>query len=141
MGGVDTASAIATHLAHAPDVAADLAAAHAAAYAAVPAELLDICRLRIAQLLGCEWELDQPDVVADLAGWPTSVRFGPAERACLALTEQWLIDVASVTDEQIGDVREHLGEPLTVNFANALLVVEQRQRLALAWHQLFGGTP
>ena len=103
-----------------PDVAAHLRAAHAAAWRVVDPVLLELCRLRIAMLLGCEAELAartpaaverglDEATVAELAQWPTSPRFGPRERACLALCEQFVMDVAGVTDELAADVSAHLG--------------------------------
>jgi alkylhydroperoxidase family enzyme len=148
LGSADTAAVIESTLAGHPDVAAELAAAHSAAWKIDDPVLLELCRLRIAQLLGCdaEWSTRSPEAlaaglseetIAAVAQWPTSPLFGERERACLALTEQWVIDVASVTDEQVEAVRNELGDAGLVAFANALLVVEQRQRLRLAWAQLF----
>ena len=49
-----------------------------------------------------------------------------------------MIDVASLDDATAGAVRDELGEEGLVDFVNALLVVEQRQRLRLIWERLFG---
>jgi alkylhydroperoxidase family enzyme len=75
-------------------------------------------------------------MVADLASWPTSPRFGPKERACLAYCEQFVIDVAGLGDELALAVAEHLGPQGLADFTAALLVLEQRQRLRLAWERL-----
>lgn len=135
-------------LADHPDVRRELAAAWTAAWATVDPLLLELCRLRIAMLLGCGDEsavrtpvavdagLDE-GVVDELANWPRSGRFGARERACLAFTEQWVIDVAGMDDGTVGAVGEQLGDQGLADFAAALLVVEQRQRLRLAWQQLF----
>ena len=138
---MNSAARIEDVLVHAPDVVRDLTGAHAAAFEAVNGELLDICRTRIAQLLGCQWELDRSDLLVDVASWPAATCFSAAERACLALTEQWLIDVAGVTEAQIAAVSSELGEQGCVNFTSALLVIEQRQRLTLAWNELFKEIP
>ncbi len=111
--------------------------------------LLELCRLRIASLLGCPAELASRTPAAVAAGldearvvvlsqWPTSPLFGSRERACLAFAEQFVIDVAGLDDATAGAVRDALGEEGLVDFVNALLVVEQRQRLRLIWEQLFG---
>ncbi|MCW2615320.1 MAG: hypothetical protein JWN08_2314 [Frankiales bacterium] len=130
-----------------PDVAGQLAAAYDAAWQVVDPLLLELCRLRVAVLLGCEAEgaarspqaaragLDEA-TVAELAQWPTSPRYGPRERACLALAEQLVLDVAGTTDEQTADVAAHLGPSGLADLVAALLVVEQRQRLRLAWETL-----
>lgn len=130
-----------------PDIAAHLEEVHAAAWRAVDPVLLELCRLRIAALLGCDAEVAartaaardaglQEVTVAELAQWPTSGRFGSRERACLALCEHFVIDVASVPDELAYDVAAHLGADGLADLVAALLVVEQRQRLRMAWAAL-----
>lgn len=128
------------------DVAAELHAAHDAAWAACDPALLELTRLRIAMLLGNEAELAvrtpgsgvDEATVAELSLWPTSPRFGERERACLTLVEQWLIDVAAVSDDQCEAVAAHLGPQGLADYASAILVLEQRQRLRLVWQRLLG---
>jgi alkylhydroperoxidase family enzyme len=143
-----TSDVIATVLAGHPDVVEHLGQAEVAAYAAVDPTLLELCRLRVAMLLGCQAELDTRHVeaeatgleatIAELPQWPTSSRFDARQRACLAFTEQFVIDVASLDDELASDVADQLGSQGLIDFVNALLVVEQRQRLRLAWERLLG---
>ncbi len=119
------------------DVRNHLDEAREAAWAAVNPQLLDLCRARVAMLLDCTSELDGVHI-ADLADWPRSEQFGPTERACLAFTEQWVVDVASMDDATVAAVRDALGDQGLADFASALLVVEQRQRLRQTWAALFG---
>jgi alkylhydroperoxidase family enzyme len=124
-----------------PAVLDALNAVHAAAWAAVEPGLLLLCRARIAMLLGDEEEgsasaLDA-EIVEALPAWPSSPLFTDKERACLAFTEQFVIDVASMDDALVETLRAELGPEGLANFVNALLVVEQRQRLRLAWRRLF----
>lgn len=140
---------IAVTLAEHPAIADALHAAHVAAWDVVDPVVLELCRLRIAQLLGCDAEiavrtpaaiaagLDEA-TVQQLASWPTSAAFGIRQRACLALCEQSLIDVSQVTSSQTDAVGAELGVQGLADFVSALLVIEQRQRLCLAWAQLFG---
>jgi alkylhydroperoxidase family enzyme len=136
-------------LADQPDVRHSLEEAWSQAQAAVDPVLLELCRLRIATLLGCDAEYAarnpaavaaglSDETIAVLAGWPTSDRFGLRERACLGFTEQFVVDVAAMHDAVVEAVREQLGEQGLVDFVSALLVVEQRQRLRLTWERLFG---
>ena len=145
--GSTTSAVIAQTLEDHPDVVAELTAAHDAAWEAVDPVLLELCRLRVAMLLGCTSELStrtpaavaaglDERTVAQLASWPTSPRFDPRSRACLAFTEQFVIDVASLDHGLTDAVTSHLGSAGLVDLAHALLVVEQRQRLSLAWQQL-----
>ncbi len=130
-----------------PDVADQFHRAYAASWQVVDPVLLELCRLRAATLLGCAAELAErtPEAVdggldeatvKELAQWPTSPRFGPRERACLELCEQFVIDVAGTTDEQAAAVAVHLGAAGLRDLTAGLLVVEQRQRLRLAWQAL-----
>lgn len=142
-----TADALVAVLAGHRDVAARLDAVHAAAWAAGAPGVLELCRLRIAQLLGNEAELRErtegvqlsEEVVAALRTWPTSPRFGPRERACLAFCEQSLIDVANGTADETAAVADVLGVQGRADVVSALLVVEQRQRLCLSWAKLIAG--
>lgn len=136
------------HLSGLADVSEQLRAANEAAWAATSPRLLELCRVRIAILLGCASEAEArtpgcgvpDDVVAEIRSWPTDPRFDPLDRACLAFTEHYLLDVASIDDDTVAAVRDHLGDDGLSNFVNALLVVEQRIRLRLVWDRLFGGT-
>jgi hypothetical protein len=86
--------------------------------------LLEPCRQRVAHLLAGSAEVSQPD------------NAGPAMRACLAFTDHFVRDVASMPDEVADDVVAALGAQGAIDFANALLVEEQRLRLALMWTRL-----
>ena len=130
------------------DVSEQLSAANEAAWAATTPRLLELCRVRIATLLGCEAEVEAripgtavaDDMLAAIRSWPTDPRFDPLDRACLAFAEHYVIDVASIDDNTVAAVREHLGDDGLLNFVNALLVIEQRIRLRLVWDRLFGAT-
>lgn len=126
-------------LADRPDVLAHLGAAWASAPGVVDGRILALCSARVATLLGGPdddaFPLDD-DVRLELPDWPSSDAFDDAERACLAFTEQFVIDVASLDDATAGAVVDRLGAEGFGNFVNALLVAEQRQRLRLIWDRL-----
>lgn len=143
-GSAATRAHLATVLGDRPEVLDQLEAADTAAWEAVDADLLDLCRIRIAMLLGHPDEVvaqappegPDPQLVAELVSWPTSTRFDDTQRACLAFTEQFVIDVATMDDALAFAVVDHLGADFPA-FVNALLVIEQRQRLTLTWQRLF----
>ena len=56
----------------------------------------------------------------------------------MAFCEQFFIDVANVTTEETEAISAEIGVQGLADFVSALLVIEQRQRLCLAWGQLFG---
>jgi alkylhydroperoxidase family enzyme len=104
--------------------------------------VLELCRLRVAQLLGCESAsaqrtaeavsagLDEA-VVAALAQWPTDPRFDDGMRACLGYAEQLLIDAQEVSDGQAAEVVAAIGEGgfLVLTYACGLFETTQRARL------------
>ena len=146
--GTATDQVIAVTLAEHPAIAASLQAAHVAAWEVVDPVVLELCRLRIAHLLGNTAELVvrtpgttaaglDETTVQQLPSWPTSSAFTARQRACLAFCEQSLIDVSNVTNEQTEAISAELGVQGLADFVSALLVIEQRQRLRLAWAQLF----
>jgi alkylhydroperoxidase family enzyme len=149
VGSIDTGGLMASVLVDHPDVLEHLDDLHEAVWSVVDPVLLELCRLRIARLLGCQAEeerrtpaamaagLDEA-TIAELAAWPTSARFGSRERACLAVCEQLVIDVAGMSDELALAAAEQLGPQTFRDFVPALLVLEQRQRLRLAWERLYG---
>ena len=139
-----TDEVLAAVLADTPDVLASLVAASAEAWATVDPCLLELCRLEVAAILCCRAELDAPRSAgfdeakaAALGSWSTSPLFDERDRACLAFTDQFVLDVASLDDVAAQRVSDRLGAQGLVDFTNALLVIEQRQRLRLIWERLF----
>ena len=122
----------------------ELANVHDLAWDVVDKELLSLCKLRVAMILGCDEEVESakqyldPSKADAIAHWSTSNTFIEVEKSCLRFTEEFIIDVSSIPDTSASAVREHLGEEGFVTFVNALLVVEQRIRLLLVWSKLVG---
>jgi len=97
--------------------------------------LLELCRLRVAQLLGTESELriryqpaldaglDEP-LVAALPSWPTSPAFTEAQRAALTFTEQWVLDPHGIDSTLRDQVADHVGVPGLVALCEALALFE-----------------
>ena len=132
MGSSTTGELMASVLVDHADVLGPLDDLHAAVWDAVDPVLLELCRLRIARLLGCAAEEDARTPAAH-DGRVVEVE---AERACLAVCEQLVIDVAGMSDEVALAAAEQLGDEMFRDFVTALLVLEQRQRLRLAWERL-----
>ena len=110
----------------------------------VPPIILELCRLRIAQLLGCAAALEYrtPQAVAagldetlvdSLAGWPSAPGFDAPTRACLEHAEQVLIDAQDVHDDEARAVVAEIGEGgfLVLTYACGLFETTQRARLVL----------
>ena len=125
-----------------PEPFAALSGLVGAAWAECDPVLLELARIRMATLLGFTAELGRRSgraraaglseaTVAELAAWPTSPRFTARERACLALTEQFVMDANGVTDSLVADVAEHLGAEGCYTFVQAVSVLETFQRACL----------
>jgi alkylhydroperoxidase family enzyme len=109
-------------------------------------ELSELARLRIAQLLGNDAELRRhptaapwisSDRIAELRRWPTSTRFSEVEQACLAFTEQFVIDVSGVTEELRASVGTCLGPTRVGGFVITLFILDYGQRAQMAIERLF----
>jgi alkylhydroperoxidase family enzyme len=125
-----------------PEPFAALSGLVGAAWAACDPVLLELARLRTATLLGSTAELERRSArarraglaeakVAELPAWPTSPLFTARERACLALTEQFVMDANGVTDALVAGVTEHLGPEGCYTFVQAISVLETYQRACL----------
>jgi hypothetical protein len=87
--------------------------------------LLELCRLRLAQIMGARAELAGADeqLLVELDRWESSAAFGERERAALAYAEQYHYDHNRLSEEQKAELARHLpstGE--VVNFVWALHV-------------------
>jgi alkylhydroperoxidase family enzyme len=104
--------------------------------------LLELARLRMAQLLGSDADLRlrfkpaadaglSETKVADLPHWPTSPLFTEAERAVVAFAELFAIDAHAVGDEQCAAVTAALPRAAVAGLTLALAIFEATTRLRL----------
>jgi len=125
-----------------PDAMAALSGLVGAAWAECDPVLLELARLRVARLLGSTAELERRSVrareagltevkIAELASWPTSPLFTRREQACLAVTEQFVLDANGIDAAAIAGVTEHMGPAGCYAFVQALSVLETFQRACL----------
>jgi len=105
----------------------------------LPAEILELCRLRLAQLHGgaADMQRQDCDVPADkrnnLSRWNTHGSISAAERACLAFTEVYAMDAQTLTDEHAAEVKAHFGDAGLVLLVEALGILDGMTRLSLLW--------
>ncbi len=111
----------------------------------VPARLLELCRLRLAQFHGATAELrlrrdtglDPRKVDSLLAGnYFRDPEFSPAERAVLEFTEIYAQDPAAINDDMADAVKGHFGEPGLMCLIEALGFIDGRIRLAMMFSAL-----
>lgn len=118
---------------------ADLVAAYEAELRCVDPVLLELCRVRIAQLLGADaatatpvpGSADAAAKIAALAAYPTSPLFSDHERTCLNYAEQYVIDVHSLTDADAEAVKRGMSDAEFVGFTVALGMFEGLTRFRL----------
>ena len=83
--------------------------------------VLELCRLRVAALLGCasETQFRVPEArssglpeakIAALPLYPSSPLFSELERRCLAYVEQYVLDPHGLEDRDFELLREHLND-------------------------------
>jgi alkylhydroperoxidase family enzyme len=131
-------------LAHRPEVAARFAELDHAVRTDTPVDpvTIELCRLRIATVLGCGAELAErdpaavaegldDDLVADLSRYLTSDRFCPARRIAVAVAEQYVIDPHGLTDEQFTELRDLWGPAGVAGLLLAVATFDARCRLRL----------
>ena len=107
----------------------------------VEPELLELCRLRIAQMLGADATATQPsvavrlgpDLVAQLRQWPTSDAFTERHQVGLGFAEQLVVDAQGVSDEQAASVIACLGDGgfLVLTYACGFFETTQRASIVL----------
>jgi AhpD family alkylhydroperoxidase len=105
--------------------------------------VLELCRLRVAQIVRCERELAartpeaaaaglDEDKIALLPQWPSSPAFSDAERAALSFAEMYVVDPGSVTDAQCADVTAHFTPSEVAVLTTAIAVFDAMARLQVA---------
>jgi AhpD family alkylhydroperoxidase len=102
--------------------------------------LLELIRLRVAQLIGnpaalqvrCSYAAAVPESkILALPDYPSSPLFSPAERDTLAFAEQFLIDVGGTTEDARAELIQHFGADGVRGVVSAIYVVEFTQRLQM----------
>ncbi len=97
--------------------------------------LLELCRLRIAQLLRCSTTLGTRQATARAAGlteekiaalprWPSDPQFSALERAGLAFAEKFVMDPHAITDDDAAAVTTYLSANEMVAFTEALALFD-----------------
>ena len=129
-----------------PEVLDALQRACAAVRAAMDPALLELCRLRIAGLLGDDaeaaarpWGAVHAEKVALLAEWPGADAFDDRDRAALALAEQFVLDVGGVVTGPLAESAGVLGAEVGP-LVQGLYLLDVGQRVQIVLGRLFGET-
>lgn len=94
--------------------------------------LLALSEQRLAEMLGHRDRLADA-TLGPLDDWRHDSSLSDLARAALAFVEQYRIDVAALTDDEVAPLRQALGDEGLVDFVNAVCVVEQRMTLELTF--------
>jgi len=106
----------------------------------VDAQILELCRLRTATILGNIRAWGEPrspaavqagldeSLVAVLAEWPTHPGFDSTTKVCLGLAEQYVIDVHGISDAQVAEVESAIGADGVITLTSALAMWEITHR-------------
>ena len=106
----------------------------------VDARILELCRLRMATILGNTRAWVEPrspaavaagldeSLVSTLADWPTHPGFDHPTKVCLGLAEQYVIDVHGISDTQVADVEAAIGADGVITLTTALATWEITHR-------------
>ncbi len=105
--------------------------------AGVDPATLELCRLRIATLVGSAADLAARDpragldeaLVAGLPAWPTSAMFTEAQRAALGFAEQFTLDAHGVTDAQAAELHRFYTPPQLATLTTAIAVFDALARV------------
>ena len=108
-----------------------------------PVELLGAACSRATSLIGPDLAaLVSARITATLGGVPSTLDgdgLDDRDRDCLALVDQMLIDVASVSDATVASAARHFDSGGLSDFVTATYVTEARIRLGIAADLLLGG--
>ena len=132
--------------AEAPEVLTALAVACQSVRAACDGTLLELARRRVAMLLNNDAELAakawgeiSETQTAELSAWPNSNAFDERQKAALALTEQFVIDVTGVLAGPLAASAGALGAEVGP-FVQALYLLDVGQRVDVVLGALLGET-
>jgi alkylhydroperoxidase family enzyme len=99
--------------------------------------IIELCRLRIAQIVGSVDLIGVAAAVgidagqrAELADWRDSMRFDAAQRACLEFVEYFCYSPESVTDEHVANLSPFLSAEQILSLTAALWVSDAFYRLS-----------
>lgn len=130
----------------APEVLDALRVSCASVRTAVDGDLLELARLRSAALLGNPaevgarpWSVVAPARSEAVDRWPTAEVFDGRDRAALALTEQFVLDVTGVASGPLGPAATSMGASV-VPFVQGLYLLDVGQRIAVVLGRLFDTT-
>ena len=128
----------------APEVVTALAVACESVRAACDGTLLELARRRVAMLLNNDAELAakawgeiSETQTAELSSWPNSDAFDERQKAALALTEQFVIDVTGVLAGPLAASVGALGAEIGP-FVQALYLLDVGQRVDIVLGTLLG---
>jgi alkylhydroperoxidase family enzyme len=89
---------------------------------ATDTDLLELCKLRMAQHFGCREELARhsADEQATVESWERSTSLTTRERAALQFVEQFVLDPGLISAELVAELEAELGTRGVIDFTMAI---------------------
>lgn len=117
---------------------------HARSIERVDPLVLELCRLRMASVIGSRFSLAlryQPaldaglteDKIAQLSLYADSPTFSPLERRCIEFAELFAIQSSAIGDGDVAALQDAMGTEAMIYFLKALSVMDQVQRSSVAF--------
>jgi hypothetical protein len=95
--------------------------------------VLDLCRARMLMLMGAPESVSRGSLddatFAALPSFSTSPAFTPFEKAALAYAEMFVIDVSSMEDSVVDDLKPFLSPEEIYRFSVAIFSIDQENRI------------
>ncbi|GAB5450230.1 MAG: hypothetical protein Hals2KO_05580 [Halioglobus sp.] len=111
----------------------------------LPAPVLELCRLRLAQLHGVPASVAELGIAVapaqreNLADWHRHSAFDARDRACLAFTEVYAADAQAITDALADAVKAQCGDAGLVALIEALGLLDGLLRTERLWRGINPG--
>ena len=99
---------------------------------AIDTELLELCKARMAQTLGCREELARhtPERLAQVESFSQSDTLTSLQRNALEFVDQFLLDPAMISPELAASLESHIGATGVIDFTTVISAFEASLRLS-----------
>lgn len=127
-----------------PDFYREFMADHSRSIARVDPVIVELCRLRLAQMFQCSfssalryWPAAKAGLneakIADLPRYYNSPLFTPQERVCIEFAEMFALGAANIGDDDVKKLESAIGAEPMIYLLKALSVMDQLQRTMVAF--------
>lgn len=127
-----------------PDFYREFMADHARSIARVDPVILELCRLRLAQIFDCRFSIALryapalaaglgEEKISQISRYYSSPLFSEAERACIEFAEMFAMGASTIGDADVKKLEDAIGAEPMIYFLKAICTVDQLQRAMSAF--------